>query len=27
LKYTVGYPDRFPSLENSRTWFATFVHW
>jgi len=27
LKYTVGYPDRFPSLEDARTWFSTFVHW
>jgi len=27
LKYTVGYPQFFTSLEHARTWYADFVHW
>lgn len=27
LKYTVGYPAFFTSLEHARTWYADFVHW
>jgi len=27
LKYTVGYPKFFQSLEHARQWFADFVHW
>jgi transposase InsO family protein len=27
LKYTVGYPGRFSSLEKAREWYANFVHW
>jgi putative transposase len=27
LKYRVGYPKRFTSLEHARVWFAEFVHW
>jgi putative transposase len=27
LKYTVGYPRFFSSLENARMWYADFVHW
>lgn len=27
LKYTVGYPKTFPSLEYARSWYANFVHW
>jgi putative transposase len=27
LKYSVGYPAFFTSLEHARTWFAKFVHW
>lgn len=27
LKYTVGYPRQFQSLELARTWYADFVNW
>lgn len=27
LKYRVGYPKWFTSLDNARAWFANFVHW
>ncbi len=27
LKYTVGYPKFFTSLEHARTWYADFVNW
>lgn len=27
LKYTVGYPKLFTSLEHARTWYADFIHW
>ena len=27
LKYTVGYPKLFTSLEHARTWYADFVQW
>lgn len=27
LKYSVGYPKFFTSIEHARTWFADFVHW
>jgi transposase InsO family protein len=27
LKYRLGYPKRFTSLEHARVWFAGFVHW
>ncbi len=27
LKYTVGYPKVFTSLEHARTWYADFVQW
>lgn len=27
LKYSVGYPDRFASLELARAWYADFIHW
>jgi putative transposase len=27
LKYSVGYPSRFTSLEHCRSWYAEFVHW
>jgi putative transposase len=27
LKYTVGYPKAFTSLEHARSWFADFVNW
>ena len=27
LKYSVGYPDRFESLEHARRWYADFVNW
>jgi putative transposase len=27
LKYTVGYPKMFTSIENARSWYADFVHW
>jgi putative transposase len=27
LKYTVGYPNAFTSLEHARSWFANFVNW
>ena len=27
LKYTVGYPSRFATLEYARSWFADFVAW
>ena len=27
LKYTVGYPERFRSLEHARSWYAEFVQW
>lgn len=27
LKYTVGYPEYFISLDHARQWFADFVHW
>lgn len=27
LKYTVGYPETFPSIEKAREWYADFVHW
>jgi transposase InsO family protein len=27
LKYSVGYPSRFDSLDQARRWYADFVHW
>lgn len=27
LKYSVGYPSHFKSLEHARTWYADFIHW
>lgn len=27
LKYSVGYPDRFKSIEHARRWYADFVNW
>lgn len=27
LKYTVGYPSHFSSIEHARRWFADFVEW
>lgn len=27
LKYTVGYPSFFPSLEKARSWYADFIDW
>jgi transposase InsO family protein len=27
LKYSVGYPKFFESIEHARTWFADFVYW
>jgi len=27
LKYTVGYPKRFTSMDHARSWFADFIHW
>ena len=27
LKYSVGYPDRFKSIEHARIWYADFVNW
>jgi hypothetical protein len=27
LKYSVGYPDRFESIEHARSWYADFVDW
>lgn len=27
LKYTVGYPNTFSSLEHARSWYAQFIHW
>lgn len=27
LKYTVGYPKMFTSLEHARTWYADFIQW
>ncbi len=27
LKYTVGYPEFFTSLEHARTWYANFIQW
>lgn len=27
LKYSVGYPDFFPSIENARIWYANFINW
>lgn len=27
LKYSVGYPSRFDSLDHARCWYADFVHW
>ena len=27
LKYTVGYPEYFTSLDNARQWYADFVNW
>lgn len=27
LKYTIGYPAYFTSLEHARSWFADFVNW
>ena len=26
VKYTVGYPDIFPTLEGARDWYANFIH-
>ncbi len=27
LKYTVGYPKVFTSIDHARSWYADFVHW
>ena len=27
MKYTVGYPNTFSSLDHARRWYADFVHW
>jgi transposase InsO family protein len=27
LKYSVGYPDTFPSIEEARVWYANFINW
>ncbi len=27
LKYSVGYPDFFSSIENARVWYANFINW
>lgn len=27
MKYTVGYPKAFTSIEHARSWYADFVHW
>lgn len=27
LKYTVGYPKLFTSINHARTWYAHFIHW
>lgn len=27
LKYTVGYPDVFTSIDHARSWYAGFAHW
>lgn len=27
LKYTVGYPSKFTSINHARVWYADFVHW
>ena len=27
MKYTVGYPKFFTSIEHARSWFADFIHW
>ena len=27
LKYTVGYPGVFTSIDGARSWYANFVHW
>jgi putative transposase len=27
LKYTVGYPEYFTSLDNARHWYADFINW
>lgn len=27
MKYTVGYPRRFTSIDHARSWYADFVHW
>jgi transposase InsO family protein len=27
LKYSVGYPERFISLDHARTWYANFINW
>ncbi len=27
LKYSIGYPDFFPTIENARTWYANFINW
>lgn len=27
MKYTVGYPGMFTSIEHARSWYADFIHW
>jgi hypothetical protein len=27
MKYTVGYPKMFTSIDHARSWYADFVHW
>lgn len=27
LKYSIGYPDTFPSIEEARVWYANFINW
>ena len=27
MKYTVGYPQMFTSIDHARSWYADFVHW
>jgi putative transposase len=27
MKYTVGYPNTFTSIDHARSWYADFVHW